>query len=247
MEQRPVCLSVGGSDSCGGAGIQADLRVFESLEVHGCSAISALTAQNPSSINHIQPSSIEHFKSEITTLANYYDIQCIKTGMLYDEQHLNILLEMIQEHMPKAPLIVDPVLIATSGKHLFTSENTVDAYKKLIKAATLWTPNLQEAAFFLGHPIDDPVEAISELLLQNQTAVLLKGGHGEGDVLRDIFCDLDGTITFFEHKKQSLQHAQAHGTGCRLASAIAANLCHENNLLTAIHEAQHWLQTNLQY
>ncbi|MDX8387194.1 MAG: hydroxymethylpyrimidine/phosphomethylpyrimidine kinase [Ghiorsea sp.] len=247
MEERPVCLTVGGSDSCGGAGIQADLRVFESLEVHGCSAITALTAQNPKNISHIQPSSIEQFEAELKAIANFYDVACIKTGMLYDDNHLNTLISLHQTHLPKTKLIVDPVLIASSGKHLFICDDTVTAYKKLITSATLWTPNLQEAAFFLGHPVDDPVDAVSELLLMGKTAVLLKGGHGEGDVLRDILCEKDGTITFFEHTKQNIQTEQAHGTGCRLASAIAANLCHENSLHSSVYEAQHWLQTDLKY
>lgn len=245
MEQRPVTLTVGGSDSCAGAGIQADLRVFEALEVQGCSAISALTAQNPETISHIQPSSIEQFTAEINTLADYYDIQSIKTGMLYDEAHLNALVKLIKQQLPNAALVVDPVLIASSGKHLFLGEQTASAYKHLIELATIWTPNLQEAAFFLGHDIHDPVETISELLLLCKTPVLLKGGHGNGEILQDIFCDLDGTITFFEHPRQDLPTLRTHGTGCRLAAAIAANLAYKNELITAVVEAQHWLQADL--
>jgi len=244
MEQRPVCLSVGGSDSCGGAGIQADLRVFESLEVQGCSVISALTAQNPSEIIHIQPASLTQFESELHVILDYYPVQSIKTGMLYDEQHLLSLVQTLTTSSYTS-LVVDPVLIASSGTHLFQSENAIDAYRQLISRATLWTPNLQEAAFFIGYEIDDPVDAASALLLMFKVPVLLKGGHGKGEMYHDIFCDMDGSVEIFEHPKKQLSSTQSHGTGCRLASAIAANLAHKNDLLASIKSAQHWMQTNL--
>jgi len=244
MEQRPVCLSVGGSDSCGGAGIQADLRVFEALEVQGCSAISALTAQNPSEIKQVQPASIAQFQAELRAILDYYPVQSIKTGMLYDEQHLLSLVEVLST-ASYASLIVDPVLISSSGTHLFESENTIDAYHQLISCATLWTPNLQEAAFFIDDEIQDPIDTASALLLMFKVPVLLKGGHGEGEIFRDIFCDVDGSVEIFEHPKKHISSAQSHGTGCRLASAIAANLAHKNDLLTSIKDAQHWMQANL--
>jgi len=243
MEQhRPVCLSIGGSDSCGGAGIQADLRVFETLAVQGCSATTALTAQNPEKIIHIQASSAQHFAAELDAITSYYDISCIKTGMLWDAQHVQTLIAK-RTH---TPLIVDPVLIASSGKHLFEKGAARKAYEQLIPLATVWTPNLQEAAFFLHHDIHDPVEAASELLLKYRTPVLLKGGHSSNAVLQDIFCDLDGTIDIFTHAKLPISTHQAHGTGCRLASAITAFFAHGESLPNAISKAHQWLQNQLQ-
>ena len=245
MEQRPVCLSIGGSDSCAGAGIQADLRVFEALDVHGCSAITALTAQNPSVISHMQGTLIEQFEAEIQAIASYYDIACLKTGMLFDEAHLNTLIRLKSSQLKNVPLIVDPVLISSSGRALFESAQPKTAYEKLIVYATLWTPNLQEAEFFLGHVIDDPIEATSALLLQYKTPILLKGGHGDTQTLRDIFCDLDGNIEIFEHAKKDLDTSQLHGTGCRLASSIAAFVASGKNLNSAVSQAHRWLQHHL--
>ncbi|MDQ7001954.1 MAG: hydroxymethylpyrimidine/phosphomethylpyrimidine kinase [Ghiorsea sp.] len=241
MEQRPVCLSIGGSDSCAGAGIQADLRVFETLGVQGCSAITALTAQNPKEILHIQASSPQHFAAELSAITNYYDIACIKTGMLYDQTHVETLIAYINN----TPLIVDPVLIASSGKLLFDHQTAQASYQQLLQYATLWTPNLQEAAYFLGKKNHDPVETASALVLTYQVPVLLKGGHGDGNVLRDIFCDTQGNIEIYEHPKQHLSPSNLHGTGCRLASAIAAYFAIENNLSSAIQQAQAWLQADL--
>ena len=245
MEQRPVCLSIGGSDSCAGAGIQADLRVFEALEVHGCSAITALTAQTPGSISRIQGSTTEQFEAEIRAITNYYSLACIKTGMLFDEAHLNKLIFLKQSLLQNVALIVDPVLISSSGKYLFDAKHAKSAYENLIPLATLWTPNLQEAEFFLGMKIDDPIEAVSSLLLQYKTPVLLKGGHGNGQTLRDIYCDLGGNIEIFEHPKKDLNNDQLHGTGCRLASSIASFIACGKNLSSSVFEAHRWLQGDL--
>jgi len=245
MAQRPVCLSIGGSDSCGGAGVQADLRVFEAMGVQGCSAITALTAQNPEHISHIQASSIPQFEAEISALADYYDIQSIKTGMLYDTAHLHSVIKLKNALLPHAHLVVDPVLIASSGKHLFTSADEKADYAQLIAIADILTPNLQEASFFLGQATDDAVEMASALLLKYHKPVLLKGGHGKGDILYDIFCDQDGTIDIYRHAKKDITVEQGHGTGCRLASAIAAQLALGKSLAVATSQAHSWLQSRL--
>jgi len=244
-----TCLTVGGSDSCGGAGIQADLRVFESLKVKACSATTALTAQNPNTIVHIQGSSITQFQAELQAISDYYDITCIKTGMLFDHAHINALLPFVKH----AKLVIDPVLIASSGTYLFEKETAKEAYASLIAQATLWTPNLQEARFFLGDSYDkmfesdamDAIEIASALVLKYQKPVLLKGGHGKGQVLQDVYCDIDGNMDIFKHPKQSLNQQQTHGTGCRLASAITAHLALDFSLTEAIQKAKSWLQADL--
>ncbi|WP_051938244.1 hydroxymethylpyrimidine/phosphomethylpyrimidine kinase [Ghiorsea bivora] len=241
MEQRPVCLSVGGSDSCAGAGVQADLRVFNTLGVQGCSATTALTAQNPKEILHIQASSIPQFQAELEAITSYYDVACIKTGMLYDQDHVEALIPFISN----TPFIVDPVLIASSGQLLFEQTTAKTSYQKLLQHSMLWTPNLQEAAYFLSQKNQDPIEIASALVLAYQTPVLLKGGHGQGNILRDIFCDTYGNIEIFEHTKQNISPLNLHGTGCRLASAIAAYYAMDRNLLSAIEQAHNWLQSDL--
>ncbi len=241
MEQRPVCLTVGGSDSCGGAGIQADLRVFETLGIQGCSATTALTAQNPDVIQSIQPSSIDHFTAELHAIFDYYDIACIKTGMLYDEAHLEALMPFIQH----IPLIIDPVLISSSGTFLFDKETAKSAYAKLILHATLWTPNLDEATFFLGNKTHDAKPTAIRLFEIFQTPVLLKGGHGNSQQLQDILSMAHDEVSILEHPKQNISNAKLHGTGCRLASAISAHIAKGDAITTAIHHAHSWLQSDL--
>ncbi|MDX8384821.1 MAG: PfkB family carbohydrate kinase, partial [Ghiorsea sp.] len=169
----------------------------------------------------------------------------IKTGMLYDESHLKAFISSKTALFPDAALVVDPVLIASSGKSLFQAANTRKAYADLLQHATLWTPNLQEAAYLSEQHIADPVELAAALLLKYRIPVLLKGGHGKGEILRDVFCDQDGNVETFEHQKQRINQAQAHGTGCRLASAIAAHLAHHESLSSAVAKAHRWLQKDL--
>ena len=215
--------------------------MFQALDVHGCSAITALTAQNPDNILHIQPSSIAQFSAELQAITDYYDVKCIKTGMLYDQAHVDALLPFLHDKQ----VVIDPVLIASSGKILFDEATAKVAYETLLPYTTLWTPNLDEAAFFLGKTIDDAVEAASALVLVYQTPVLLKGGHGHDKVLHDIYCDTAGNIEIYTHQKLDLSTSQTHGTGCRLASAIAAHLAQGHDLHNAIEDANRWLQSDL--
>lgn len=249
LSARPVALTIGGSDSCGGAGIQADLRVLQSLGVLGTSAITALTAQNPNTILNITANPLDQFQAELMAISDYYPILAVKTGMLFDLPHVQAVISHARSHLHQQPLIVDPVLISSSGHLLFDAATAKAAYTQLLSIATLWTPNLQEAAFFLNTTLEDiqadPLEAASALLLRYQKPVLLKGGHSTEHLCRDIFLDTNGAMQAFEHPRKSLSSQQAHGTGCRLASAITANLCHTIPLSQAIAKAQHWLQSDL--
>jgi len=238
---RPVCLTIGGSDSCGGAGIQADLSVFEALGVHGCSATTALTAQNPKSISRIEPVSLAQLDAEIHTVFDYYDVAVVKTGMLLDAEHVALVSALLHQ-LHKGMLVVDPVMISSSGKTLL-DQSGVDALSHaLLPLATLVTPNLDEAAVLLGGPVIDPGETAKRLVDQLGCAVLLKGGHGEGDELLDLLCDVDGEITPFSHARQPWRESQSHGTGCRLASAIAAKLSLEETLSVAAAQGIAFLQ-----
>lgn len=249
LTTRPAALSIGGSDSCAGAGIQADLRVFQTLGVLGTSAITALTAQNPNTILSITPSPLAQFEAELTAISDYYPIRAVKTGMLFDLPHVQALIIHARHHLHQQPVIVDPVLISSSGHFLFDATSAKTAYEQLLSIATLWTPNLHEAAFFLNTTLEDiqadPLEAASALLLRYQKPVLLKGGHSTEHLCRDIFLDTNGAMQAFQHPRKSLSSQQAHGTGCRLASAITANLCHSLPLSQAISKAQQWLQSDL--
>ncbi|PJA32858.1 MAG: bifunctional hydroxymethylpyrimidine kinase/phosphomethylpyrimidine kinase [Zetaproteobacteria bacterium CG_4_9_14_3_um_filter_53_7] len=239
--KRPVCLTIGGSDSCGGAGIQADLRVFEACHVQGCSVTTALTAQNPLTISRIEPVSLAQLDAELHVLFDYYDISVVKTGMLVDAEHVAVVSALLQQRH-QGQLVIDPVMISSSGKQLLDAGG-VDALKHaLLPLATLITPNLDEAAALLGEAVVDPKISVKKLSERFSCAVLLKGGHGEGDALLDLLCDRDGNIFGFSHVRQAWNIDQAHGTGCRLAAAVAAELASGASLAPAVENSVRFLQ-----
>lgn len=241
QQNRPVCLTIGGSDSCGGAGIQADLRVFEAVGVNGCSATTALTAQNPRAISRIEAVSLAQLDAELHAIFDYYDVAVVKTGMLVDAEHV-ALVSALLDQLHNDQLVVDPVMISSSGKILL-DQGGVDALKHaLMPQATLITPNLDEAAVLLGEAVIDPAASAKQLAEQFHCAVLLKGGHGDGNELIDLLCEEDGKITDFSHVRQSWDEAQRHGTGCRLASAIAASLATDCSLNSAVDRSISFLQ-----
>ncbi|MDQ6968472.1 MAG: bifunctional hydroxymethylpyrimidine kinase/phosphomethylpyrimidine kinase [Mariprofundaceae bacterium] len=243
IEHRPVCLTIGGSDSCGGAGIQADLRVFEALGVQGCSAITALTAQNYQTIHRIEAVSLAQLDAELHAIFDVYDVAVVKTGMLLDAEHIAVISACLDLNHANKPLIVDPVLVSSSGKCLLDAGAIETLKHTLIKHATLLTPNLDEAAVFLGRGIDDVVEDAATLVMQFDCAVLLKGGHGEGNTCTDVLCEKGGEVALFSHPKQAWHGEQSHGSGCRLASAIAAHIAKGASLHDACEASISYLQS----
>lgn len=244
MNRRPVCLTIGGSDSCGGAGIQADLRIFEALGVQGCSVTTALTAQNPNGISRIEAVSLAQMDAELQALFDYYDIAAVKTGMLLDAEHIAVVSAILHERH-RGKLVVDPVMLSSSGKRLL-QESAVDTLvRALLPQATLITPNLDEAAVLLGEAVVDPVQAAGTLADRLGCAVLLKGGHQAGEILVDVLCGKDGQSTEFTHCRQSWSVEQRHGTGCRLASAISAYLAHGMSLPQAVEKGISYLQEDI--
>ncbi len=244
---RPVCLSIGGSDSSGGAGIQADLKVFEQLGCHGCSVLTALTAQHPEAILRIEPVSLAQMEAELLAVFDYFDVAVVKTGMLADAEHIALLSGMLEVHHGGRPLIVDPVMLASSGRRLLEegAEQTLAA--TLIAQATLVTPNLQEGRFFAGG--DSSLTAADTLSVLRETwpaSILLKGGHGAGEQVEDLLHLADeDAIRRFTHPRVSLDAMQGHGTGCRLASAIAAEVAKGEALADAVACAENFLMENL--
>jgi len=243
--KRPVCLSIGGSDSCGGAGIQADLRVFEALGVHGCSAITALTAQNPDLISRIEAVSLAQLDAELHAVFDYYDVVAVKTGMLFDVEHIALISALLHDRHDGI-LVVDPVMLSSSGKRLLQAAAVNTVIHALLPMATLLTPNLDEAAVLLGESvITDAEQAAMALQTQFGCAVLLKGGHADADCLMDVLCEPDGSIHVFRHPRQPWSAQLRHGTGCRLASAITANLAHQQPLKQAVQHAIDYLQADV--
>ncbi|MFQ5345026.1 MAG: bifunctional hydroxymethylpyrimidine kinase/phosphomethylpyrimidine kinase [Mariprofundus sp.] len=238
---RPVCLTIGGSDSCGGAGVQADLRVFDAMGVHGCSAITALTAQNPLAVTRIEPVSLAQLDAEIHTVFDYYDVAVVKTGMLVKAEYI-ALISALLSRLHRGALVVDPVLVSSSGKPLLDAGAIGTLTDALLPMATLMTPNFDEADALLGGRVDPSAATLKAMVDRFRCAVLLTGGHGEGDLITDQLCDNNGVLHDFEHARQAWNRDQSHGTGCRLASAISANLAHGKPLSQAVGNAITYLQ-----
>ena len=217
-------LSIAGSDSGGGAGIQADLKTFAAHRVHGLSAIAALTAQHTRGVIAVNVPPMEFLRAQLDACFDDFDIGAVKLGMLANAQVIGVVADALQARRPPF-IVLDPVMIATSGAKLLEDGALLALRTRLLPLASLVTPNLPEAELLLGHAIADLAAmhaAANELLVLGARTVLLKGGHlqGDGDVV-DLFADATG-IREVAHPRLRIE---AHGTGCTLASAIAANLC----------------------
>ncbi len=234
----PAALTIGGSDSSAGAGIQADLATFQALHMKGCSAITALTAQNPSKITSIEPVPLAHLEAEIRAVFAFYDVRVVKIGMLFDGERIALIASLLQELHGDKPLVVDPVLLSTSGTTLLDKSAVSLLKEVLFPLATLITPNIPEAEL-LGEG-EGEIDACN-LAKQFGTSVLLKGGHISGDKLIDVLC-MDGEKIIFPHDRLEWDEETLHGTGCRLAAAIAASMAHGEPLAVAVTRAVHWLQ-----
>jgi hydroxymethylpyrimidine/phosphomethylpyrimidine kinase len=223
MMQAASVLTIAGSDSGGGAGIQADLRTFAVYGMHGLSTITALTAQNTQGVTAVHVPPLSFLRAQLDALFSDFRIEAVKIGMLANAEVVELVADALRRHAP-AHVVVDPVMIASSGARLL-DPHALDALRRtLLPLATVVTPNAPEAALLLGHPIDDAVaaeRALDELRGLGLRGVLLKGGHvDEGDLVIDRLAD-EGVRTDYRHARL---HLRGHGTGCTLASAIAAGL-----------------------
>jgi hydroxymethylpyrimidine/phosphomethylpyrimidine kinase len=230
-ERRPVTLSIAGSDSGGGAGIQADLRVFSRLGAFGTTTLTAITAQNLQQVVDVHPVPITHVEAQLQTIADGFDVVAFKTGMLWSAECVR-LVASFREHKASWASVIDPVMVATSGDRLL-EEDAVAAYREvLLPGSTLITPNLDEAAVLLGvDRIDgkDQAQAAESLGKAFDTAVLLKGGHLEGDPV-DILFDRNQIKRW---SRERVVGVYAHGSGCMLSAAIAALLARGFSLFQA--------------
>ncbi len=221
-------LTIAGSDSGGGAGIQADLKTFAAHHVHGLSAIAALTAQHTRGVNAVHVPPIDFLEAQIRTCFDDFDIRAVKVGMLGNAEVIARVADLLQE-LPPTWLVIDPVMIATSGAKLLADDAVETLRKTLLPLASIITPNLPEAECLLGRKITDLAAmrtACDDLLDLGAGAVLLKGGHlAEGDEVVDMFSWRRETGGRMHREIRHLRlPIDAHGTGCTLASAIAAQL-----------------------
>jgi hydroxymethylpyrimidine/phosphomethylpyrimidine kinase len=242
---RPLsALTIAGSDSGGGAGIQADLKTFAAHGIHGLSAIAALTAQHTRGVTAVHVPPVAFLRAQIDACFDDFRIGAVKVGMLATAEVIHAVADALEQHRPPA-IVLDPVMVATSGARLL-ADDALDALRtRLLPLATLLTPNISEAEVMLGRIIakaDAADEALLQLRDLGARAVLLKGGHlEEGTNVVDRYWD-GITTTRFMHERIAIQ---AHGTGCTLASAVAANLCRGLSLLAACREASDYVSMAL--
>jgi hydroxymethylpyrimidine/phosphomethylpyrimidine kinase len=238
MTGIPIALTIAGSDSSGGAGIQADLKTFSAFGVYGASVITALTAQNTQGVSGVEPVAAAFVLAQMEAVLSDLAVGAIKTGMLANAAIVEAVAHRLRGG-PRYPLVVDPVMVATSGDILIAPD-AIDALKRqLFPLALLITPNLPEAARLLdtkeAASEDEAVGQAKALLALGCQAVLLKGGHGGGSEAVDILCDATG-IERLARPRVDTRHT--HGTGCTLSAAIAALLARGVGLREAVGRAK---------
>lgn len=245
VTHRPVALSIAGSDSGGGAGIQADLLVMTALGSFGTTVITCVTAQNLSGVTSVAALPPAEVARQLEAVLSGFPVAAAKTGMLFSREIIDVVVErMAQGGFP--PLVVDPVMVATSGARLLR-EDAVTAYlERLLPRAALMTPNLDEAAVLLGRPVtraDEMAAAARALHDRCGCPVLLKGGHLAGDPLDLLW---DGRAEHFWSGPR-IDGVTSHGTGCRLSAGIAARLAAGDTLPEAVGAARAHLRDALEH
>lgn len=239
----PVALTIAGSDSGGGAGIQADLRAFRAFHVHGCSAITALTAQNPHGVRRIQATDPAVLRDQLLCVAEDFAVSAIKTGMLMDAERIQVVADCLPA-FGAVPRVIDPVMVATSGATLLAADAVESLITRILPGAALVTPNLPESNVLLGlpatHPITEPMTHCRAIFERHHVPILLKGGHNPDQTATDFLMDADGSL--WEIRSPIVaQPLTTHGTGCSLSAAVAANLARGIPLLEAICQAKAWV------
>lgn len=241
MRTYRTVLSIAGSDSIGGAGIQADLKTFSALGVYGMTAITALTAQNTQSVLHIMPASEQNLQLQLDAVFTDVVPDAVKIGMLHNEALIEVVIKAIDRYRPRN-IVLDPVMISTSGCALL-SPTSVDLLKnELMPRCNIVTPNLLEAQALAGHKITDirSLNAAGEELTKLCAAVLIKGGHSEGNDVSDYLFEI-GKECPECYTIQRVDTVNTHGTGCTLSSAIAANLALGYDLHTSVARAKDYI------
>ncbi len=236
----PIAVTIAGSDSSGGAGIQADLKTFAALRVYGASVITALTAQNTQGVQAIHDVPAEFVAAQIDSVFADLAVKAVKIGMLSQPDTIRAVAERLRRHASAIPVILDPVMVATSGDRLISDEAVAVLKDELMPLASVITPNLPEAATLLDEPVAareiDAVGQARRLLAMGAPAVFIKGGHADGTESVDHFLLADGTLRRFAAPRIATKNS--HGTGCTLSSAIAAGLAHGLELTDAVSKAK---------
>jgi hydroxymethylpyrimidine/phosphomethylpyrimidine kinase len=240
----PVALTIAGSDSGAGAGIQADLKTFASFGVYGLSVITAITAQNTRGVRAVQEVDPAIVAAQLDAVAEDFSVAALKTGMLSSAAIIEAVAHGIQRHRLD-PLVVDPVMVAKSGDRLLR-EDAIEALRRtLLPMAAVVTPNIPEAEVLAGraiHSRGDRLAAGRAIMELGAHAVVIKGGHSDDDPISDLLVDKDGV---HEYRAARIVTSSTHGTGCTFSAAITAALARGRDLPDAVGEARDYLSRAL--
>ena len=240
-----VAMTIAGSDSGGGAGIQADLQTFSAMGVFGTTVITSLTAQNPDSVSAVENTSLAMIEAQFRQVMDFFPVTAVKTGMLPHVECVELVAKLLKEESKKRDfaVVVDPVMVATSGSELAGGGVVPDFQEALFPIADLITPNVCEAEVLLGsklESVDDLEKAGLELVNQFGASFLMKGGHLEGNVAVDVLVEESGEVNRFASPR--VEGVNSHGSGCSLAAAIGAGLAKAESLQQAITNARSFLE-----
>lgn len=242
---KPVVWTIAGSDSGGGAGIQADLATFQDLGVHGCTVITAITAQNSVAVSHITYASAEIINAQLSALHTDLPAHVIKIGMLGCVEVIKRIARFLPQYT--GTVIYDPVMVSTSGHSLLDDEAQQAVRDLILPQVDLLTPNRMEAAALVAGPCDsaDNVAAAArQLQALGVKSVLIKGGHSSGDYCQDYYCDGNQQFWLSSDKQQ---HNNTHGSGCTLAAAVSACLAHGYNMMDALVIAKMYVTEGIRH
>lgn len=234
-------LTIAGSDSCGGAGLQADIKTMSAVGCYACSVVTAVTAQDTTGVRSVEVMSADIVVQQLRAVMCDIRPSAVKTGMLGDADVVTAVSDTLASY-PRVPLVVDPVIVATSGDPLMKQGTLQVLSDRLIPLATLLTPNLPEAETLSGmniHSVDDISMAARRILDLGCQAVLIKGGHADGKTKTDWLFTRSGVVKSFS--AQSITTLNTHGTGCTLSAAITAYLARGLNLVSAVDKGKQYL------
>lgn len=242
VSSTPIVLTIAGSDSGGGAGIQADIKAISATGSYACSVITAITAQNTLGVSAIFPIPLEHVEKQLDAVFSDLNIVAVKVGMLADSNIIKVVAAKIKQYRP-AFLVVDPVMVATSGDLLLQASAISTLKSELLPLADLITPNLPEGAALIGSAVPtneaEMMKMIADLRQLGAKAVLLKGGHLEQDENSNDLLILPEHVEYLNAKRINTRNT--HGTGCTLSSAIASYLAQGNDLLRAVQLGKQYI------
>jgi len=242
-KKTAIALTIAGSDSGGGAGIQADLKAMSALGVYGSSVITAITAQNTKAVTDVHEVPVSTIAKQIQAVLDDLSVGAIKIGMLSSAE----IIEVVSSELEAVaiPVVSDPVMVAKSGDRLLRNDALNALKEKLVPLATVLTPNLPEAADLLGQKeavsTDEMLEQAKALLDLGPKSVLMKGGHARGEICVDLLVGQDGSVERFEAPR--LNTKNTHGTGCTLSASVAAGLAKGLGVSDAVRSAHSYLQS----